>query len=60
MSKLTNYINEVISEMQKVSWPKRQELMSNTAITLVASFILSLFIYFTDRIISTVLDFIYG
>ena len=54
------YIEDVATEMKKVSWPKRQELISNTTITLVATLILSVFIYFTDRVISGALSFIYG
>ena len=54
------YIQEVYQEMQKVSWPKRSELISNTALTLVASLIISLFIYAADQVISGALDFIYS
>ena len=54
------YIGEVNKEMQKVSWPKRNELVSNTLITLLATAVISLFIYGADQVISTVLEFIYG
>ena len=60
MSKVTNYFNEVIAEMKKVSWPKRDELMSNTVLTLVFALVISLFIFGVDRIISQILDFIYA
>ena len=59
MKKLTTYLDDVYKEMRKVNWPKRSELISNTTITLVASLAISIFIYFADRIISVVLDFIY-
>ena len=54
------YLEDVATEMQKVSWPKRQELISNTVITLVASLIIALFVFGADRIISGALGFIYG
>ena len=54
------YLEEVNKEMRKVSWPKRSELISNTVITLVATAIVSLFIYGADQVISTVLEIIYG
>ena len=54
------YMEEVSKEMRKVSWPKRNELISNTGITLLATAIVSLFIYGADQVISTVLEFIYG
>ena len=59
MNKITAYIDEVITEMRKVNWPKRKELVSNTVITLLASFALALFIFGADRVISFILDLIY-
>jgi preprotein translocase subunit SecE len=59
MKKITVYIDEVITEMRKVNWPKRKELISNTIITLMASIALALFIFGADRIISFILDLIY-
>ena len=60
MSKIKAYLEEVVKEMQKVSWPKFDELRSNTIITLVATVITSLLIFGADRVISEVLEFIYG
>ncbi len=59
MKKITTYVEEVITEMRKVSWPKRKELVSNTVITLLASVALALFIFGADRVISFILDLIY-
>ncbi len=56
---LKAYIEDVIKEMQKVSWPKRQELVSNTVITLVATIIISLIIFGADRVIGWVLERVY-
>ena len=59
MKKIKEYIDDVVKEMRKVSWPGRSELISNTAVTLVASLAVSLFIYGTDWVISRLLEFIY-
>ena len=59
-NKATGYIQEVSKEMSKVHWPKRKELISNTSLTLVASFILAMFIFVADKGISRVLQFLYG
>jgi preprotein translocase subunit SecE len=59
MRKITAYIADVTKEMRKVSWPTRNELISNTIITLAASFAISLFIYGADWVISRLLEFIY-
>ncbi len=57
---LGNYLVEVRKEMRKVNWPKRQELINNTALTLVATLILSLMIFGADAIISRTLTFLYS
>lgn len=57
--KIGAYIADVMKEMRKVSWPTRNELISNTIITLAASLAISLFIYGADWVISRVLEFIY-
>jgi preprotein translocase subunit SecE len=59
-NKGSGYIQEVVKEMNKVHWPKQKELVSNTSLTLIASFILALFIFFADKGISQILQFIYG
>jgi preprotein translocase subunit SecE len=59
-NKATSYVEEVQKEMQKVSWPKRTELVNNTILTLAASMALALFIFGMDRVISTALEFVYG
>jgi preprotein translocase subunit SecE len=57
---ITGYLEDVTKEMRKVSWPTQAELIRNTAITLVATVIISLFIFGADRVISTTLEIIYG
>ncbi len=59
-NKAADYIGEVQKEMRKVSWPSRQELISNTTITLVASFVFALMIFGVDTVISRVLELVYG
>ena len=60
MAKIGNYLEEVGKEMRKVTWPSQKELISNTVVTIVASVVIALFIFATDRVISTVLEVIYG
>ena len=54
------YLTEVQKEMRKVSWPKRQELLNNTVLTLVSALVLSLLIFASDQVISWLLTLIYG
>lgn len=53
------YLDEVIKEMRKVSWPSRRELLNNTLVTLAATLAISLFIYAADWVINQILEFIY-
>jgi preprotein translocase subunit SecE len=54
------YLTEVQKEMRKVSWPKRQELLNNTVLTLISALVLSLLIFSSDQVISWLLTLIYG
>jgi preprotein translocase subunit SecE len=60
MNAILSYIKEVIKEMQKVSWPKQNELINNTFITIIGTIFISLFIYGADQVVSTILEFIYS
>ena len=59
MNALKAYLEDVAKEMRKVNWPKQQELISNTGITLVGTLLFGLFVFATDRVISVILDLIY-
>ena len=58
--KAGGYIVEVRKEMRKVNWPDRNELLSNTVLTLVSSLALAFMIFFADQAISWLLSQIYG
>lgn len=59
MNWLVEYFRNVVSEMKKVNWPSRDELISSTLITLVATIIISGFIYVADQLISRGLTILY-
>ncbi len=54
------YVTDVRKEMRKVSWPSRNELINNTALTLAVSLAIALLIFFSDQMISKALSFVYG
>lgn len=60
MNAIQSYLKEVYKEMQKVSWPKQNELINNTFITIIGSVLLALFTFGVDRVVSTILEFIYS
>ncbi len=46
--RLTTFLQEVVVETKKVSWPSRQEAINTTTIVVVASFIFGIYLYFCD------------
>ena len=59
MTWIRDYLQNVFAEMEKVNWPSRDELISSTLITIVATMMISGFIYLVDRVVSGVLRFLY-
>jgi preprotein translocase subunit SecE len=57
--KLKKFIDEVIVEMGKVSWPTHQELVNSTIIVVVVSLLFTIYIFLADLVISQVLDLFY-
>ena len=54
-AKTTRFLREVRTEMGKVSWPPRKQVIGSTAVVLVSVFILSLFLGLVDVILQTVM-----
>ena len=57
--KINKFTQDVKVEMSKVSWPSREELKGTTVIVIVLSLILTLFIFFTDKLLEGLLNIIY-
>jgi preprotein translocase subunit SecE len=56
--KISNYFGDVRLELQKVSWPTRQELYGSTIIVLVMCVIMSIFVFGIDQILNRLLNLI--
>ena len=52
IGKIRNFFLEVKAEMNKVTWPTREELVGSTGVVLMTMVILSAFIGVTDFIVS--------
>lgn len=46
--KIINFVNDVVKEMKKVTWPTKDELKESTSIVIVACLILAAFTYIID------------
>ena len=55
IAKVRNFFQEVRAEMQKVTWPTREELMGSTGVVLMMMLILSTFIGVADLVFSQAL-----
>ncbi|MEF8816679.1 MAG: preprotein translocase subunit SecE [Salinibacter sp.] len=59
MTWIREYLENVAAEMEKVNWPSRDELISSTLITIVATLIISGFIFLADQVIQSTLEILY-
>lgn len=55
IKKVGNFASEVRTEMQKVTWSTREELIGSTAVVLMTMILLSAFIGVADFILSFLL-----
>ncbi|MDF1610988.1 MAG: preprotein translocase subunit SecE [Stygiobacter sp.] len=46
--KIINFVNDVVKEMKKVTWPTKEELKESTSIVIVVCLILAAFTYVID------------
>jgi preprotein translocase subunit SecE len=46
--KIINFVNDVVKEMKKVTWPTKEELKESTAIVIIVCLILAAFTYAID------------
>lgn len=59
IKKSKEFIEDVRSEMKKVSWPERDQLLNSTYVVIVISLIFTLIIFAADWIVSTIVNLIY-
>jgi preprotein translocase subunit SecE len=62
--KIIGFFTDVVKEMNKVTWPKKDDLRDSTVIVLVVCLIIAGFVYVVDTAVSTglrlVLEFFKG
>jgi preprotein translocase subunit SecE len=50
-TKAKEFVAEVRTEMRKVSFPSRDEVVGTTVVVLVTSFVFAVFLFVSDRLI---------
>lgn len=58
--KIVKFLKEVRTELKKVTWPSKRELIGSTIVTIVVTLIVSIFIGIVDRILSMATRTIFG
>ena len=54
--KIIAFFTDVVKEMNKVTWPKKDDLRDSTVIVLVVCLIIAAFVYVVDTAVSGVLS----
>ena len=52
--KIINFLNSVVKEMKKVTWPTKEELKESTAIVVVVCLLLAAFTYVVDMSVTQI------
>jgi preprotein translocase subunit SecE len=58
-TKIINFFTDIVKEMKKVTWPKKEELKDSTVVVLITSLLLAGFVFVIDKIISEGLKVIF-
>ncbi len=57
--KIIGFFTDIVKEMKKVTWPKREELKESTMVVILTSVIFAVFVYAVDKIINEGLKIIF-
>ncbi|MBI5648740.1 MAG: preprotein translocase subunit SecE [Ignavibacteriae bacterium] len=58
--KIIAFVNDVIKEMKKVTWPTRDELKESTMVVLVATIVFAIFVSGVDWLLTTIFNLLLG
>ncbi len=59
IKKIQKFLEDVKTEMNKVSWPTREELLNSTVIVIVVSIVFTIFIFLADLVFSNLVQIFY-
>ena len=55
---IKRYLREVWSELKKVSWPQRKEIVASTVVVILCTFIIAFFLGIVDVALQKVLGYL--
>jgi len=50
IGKIKSFVNDVVVEMKKVSWPTREQLSESTKVVISATLIITAFVFLIDQL----------
>jgi preprotein translocase subunit SecE len=53
--KIIAFFTDVVKEMKKVTWPRREELRDSTIVVLAVCAVIAIFVYGVDLAVSSIL-----
>lgn len=58
IKRIKEFLNGVVFEMKKVSWPTWEELKGSTLVVLILSLVLAVFLFVVDLVLSKLVNLI--
>ncbi|MDP4173208.1 MAG: preprotein translocase subunit SecE [Bacteroidota bacterium] len=52
--KIINFVNDIVKEMKKVTWPSKDELKESTTIVIVVCLVIAAFTFLIDYVINQI------
>jgi|APHig6443717817_1056837.scaffolds.fasta_scaffold1668954_1 preprotein translocase subunit SecE len=59
IKKIKSFVNDVVVEMKKVSWPTREQLMESTRVVIATSLIITAFVFIVDQVTTWVYSLLF-
>lgn len=56
VTRIREFVQEVLAEFRKVTWPSRAELVSSTAVVIVVTLVLAFFLGGVDIVLARVVE----
>jgi len=60
IERIKTYLSETRTELKKVTWPSRQDLIDSTRVVIIATLILTVFVGLVDQVLSRIIKLVFG
>jgi preprotein translocase subunit SecE len=60
VARLREFVQEVLAEFRKVTWPSRQELVNSTVVVIAVTLVLAFFLGAVDIVLARLVEWVLG